>query len=92
MNVRFLISDFDFYFSLSYRNGMSLKMYLICFNIEKKTFLANNDNGNWMSQTQFETLKTALHSNDENVWSNLLIFFLYQIPTKLQCFLLFNVF
>lgn len=66
---------------------MSLKMYLICFNIEKKIYLGNNDNGNWISQTQLETLKTALHSNDENVWSNVLIFFFVIFNPKLQRFL-----
>lgn len=67
LDYQFLLSDFDFCFSLSNQNDLSLKMYLICFNIEKKIYLANNDNGNWMNQTQFETLKTALHSNNEDV-------------------------
>jgi len=30
-------------------------------------YLTNNDDKNWMSQTNFETLKTALYNNDENV-------------------------
>lgn len=69
----FLISDFDECFSLSNKNKLSLKMYLICFNIEKKIYLANNNDGNWMSLTHFDTLKTALHNIDDNVCSKLLI-------------------
>lgn len=54
-------------FRLNNENELSLKLYLICLNIQKNVYLANNDNGNWITQSNFETLKKALHNNDENV-------------------------
>lgn len=59
---------FYLYFRLNNQNELSLKIYLVCFNIEKNMYLAKKGNdGNWMSRTTVETLKKALHSNDENV-------------------------
>jgi len=31
-------------------------------------YLKNNDDRNWMSQANIETIKKALHNNDENVF------------------------
>lgn len=54
-------------FSLNNQNELSLKLYLICMNIKKNVYFTNSNDGNWMSQNDFETLKKALHNNDENV-------------------------
>ncbi|KAE9528149.1 hypothetical protein AGLY_012571 [Aphis glycines] len=60
-NVSKYIYDF------SNKNELPLKIHLICFNIEKKNYLSNNKDRNWMSQTNIETLKKALHNNDEKI-------------------------
>ncbi|VVC29565.1 Armadillo-type fold,Domain of unknown function DUF2428, death-receptor-like,Armadillo-like helical [Cinara cedri] len=53
-------------YDLSNQNDLALKIYLVCFNVEKKRYLANYNNGNWMSSTNIDIIKKALHSNDEN--------------------------
>lgn len=76
-------------FSLSNTNELSLKICLICFNIEKKLYLKNNDDGNWMNQTTFETMKRALHSNDENVCVAKNFYFINLLKSKnyQKCFI-----
>jgi len=56
------------FFSLSNQHKLSLKIHLICFKIEKKNYLANNDDRNWVNQNNFERLKKALHNKDEKVY------------------------
>lgn len=56
------------YFSLNNQTELSLTIYLIYIKIEKNVYLTKNDNGNWINETYYETLKKALHNKDENVF------------------------